>query len=144
MSKEKSRAEYYEKFSSVLEKARKSPWNKVAFLGGFAWLLYKKMLILGGEMYIGGACTFRYILDMGRGGYIQQKPSRILRKSLRLLRENWKTYLELGSILRRNYLAVVSKNVSLCVCAYSRVFVDGSVFMFSCSSKNRRRFMGNC
>jgi hypothetical protein len=58
VSKE-SRAEYYEKFSSVLEKARKSPWNKVAFLEGFVtWLLYQKMLRWGGEMFIWGLVFF--------------------------------------------------------------------------------------
>ena len=51
MSKE-SITQYYEKFSSVLEKARKSPWNRVAFLGGVAWLLYQQMFIWGFALFV--------------------------------------------------------------------------------------------
>ena len=49
---EKSVTQYCEKFSSVLEKARKSPWNRVAFLGGVAWLLYQQMFIWGLVLFV--------------------------------------------------------------------------------------------
>ena len=51
MSK-KSITQCYEKFSSVLEKARKSSWNIVAFLGGVAWLLYQQMFIWGFALFV--------------------------------------------------------------------------------------------
>ena len=44
--------QYYEKFSSVLEKARKSPWTRVAFWGGVAWLSYQQMFIWGVALFV--------------------------------------------------------------------------------------------
>lgn len=49
---EKSVTQYCEKFSSVLEKARKSPWTRMAFWGGVAWLLYQQMFIWGFALFV--------------------------------------------------------------------------------------------
>ncbi len=49
---EENIAQYYKNILSILEKARKSPWTRMAFWGGVAWLLYQQMFIWGFALFV--------------------------------------------------------------------------------------------